>query len=251
VAAVPYETSVPLRPTSRHDSTMPAPDGYDAVFRGGLRGEVGGAIVQRLRTQRADRVVVARRGGADDPDPGVPGQLDQGRADTAVGAEDEDRAAPADPRHAVQHLPGGDAVDHDRLGGGGVDAVGDTDQVGGSDEDRGGPAADLGDGRDAGADQRGVRAGADLDDPADQVVAGDERERRLVVVLAAAHLLLGERHAAGLHLDQGLARAGRGQFAFPDDEAIGLDDAGQDDLGGDARVHEGSSFRGWACFASE
>ena len=90
----------------------------------------------------------------------------------------------------------------------GVHAVGHRDEVARVEHHAVGPAADLGQRRDARAlgDAR-VAAGA-LDDP-DEVVAGHERERRLVVVLAAPHLLLGERDAGGLDPDERLARPGR------------------------------------------
>ncbi|GAB3462508.1 hypothetical protein GCM10027519_25540 [Kineococcus endophyticus] len=69
-------------------------------------------------------------------------------------------------------------------------------------------------------------------DGADEVVAGDEGEPRLVVVAAPAHLLLGERDAAGLDRDEGLAGTGDGHVGAFDAQALGLDDAGEDDTGG-------------------
>src|SRR5262249_21973762 len=128
-------------------------------------------------------------------------------------------------RAAMQHPPGGDAVDDDGLGGGGIDVDGDGDEVVRVEDDAVGPAADLGERGDALAGGR-----AALDDP-DQGVAGDERERRLVVVLAAPHLLLGERDAGGLDADDGLTRLGIRELAGAHLERLGLDDAWEDDLG--------------------
>ena len=58
------------------------------------------------------------------------------------------------------------------------------------------------------------------------------KPNRLVVVLAPAHLLLGERHSGGLHPDPDLPRPGRGQSAPGHLQAFRLDDPGQDDLYG-------------------
>ena len=72
---------------------------------------------------------------------------------------------------------------------------------------------------------------------ADQVVAGHERERRLVVVPAAAHLLLGERDPGRLHPDHDLARAGGGDRSVPDLQPFRLHLARQDDLDESFGVH--------------
>ena len=113
-------------------------------------------------------------------------------------------------RDAVQHLPGGDPVDHHRLGVRRVDALRHRDDVRGVDEHVGGPGTGLHDGCDPLAHLSRVDARAGRLDRADEVVPRDERERRLVVVLAATHLLLRERHARRLDADQHLA-ASRGR----------------------------------------
>ena len=65
---------------------------------------------------------------------------------------------------------------------------------------------------------------------ADQVVAGHERELRLVVVLPAAHLLLGERDARGLDAHDRLPRAGLAQLAGSQPERLRLADPWKFDL---------------------
>ena len=142
------------------------------------------------------------------------GELDQGRADTAGGAEDDDRLPGPDARGSVKHAPRGQAVDDDRFGRGSVHSVGHRHQVSGGEQDVAGPATGLGQRRYALPFR--WRAGAGLRDHADEVVARDERERRLVVVLAAAHLLLGERDPRGLDADQSLPRPGRSYLAGAD-----------------------------------
>jgi len=94
-------------------------DGVDAARgetadRGGEVVGVG-VVVDRFGTEGAQGVVVADRGGADDADAGMAGELHQGGADAAAGPVDHDGRAGADPGLAVEQLPGGDAVDHDGL----------------------------------------------------------------------------------------------------------------------------------------
>ena len=113
-----------------------------------LLGHIAGAVVDRDDAGGAQGVVVAGRGGADDRHPGGQRELGQDRADAAAGAVHQDRLAGLHPRLAVQHLPGGDAVDHDGLGLLGAQALGDLDRVPGVDEHMAGPAADLGQHRD-------------------------------------------------------------------------------------------------------
>ena len=72
--------------------------------------------------------------------------------------------------------------------------------------------------------------GTDRRDDSDQVIAGHERERRLVVVAAPAHLLLGEGHVGGLHADHRLPGGGRRDRSGPR-QAFRLHHAGQHDLG--------------------
>ena len=197
--------------------------------------------------------MVARRGGADDPHARVPGELDQSVAHATAGAVDENRLSPADPGLAVQHLPGGDAVDDDRLGFGRVDAIGERNEIVGVHEGVGRPPAGLGHRRHASSDQRRVGVGADGGHDADEVVAEHERELGLAGVAVAAHAPLGERHAGGQHLDQCLAVAGDGHGPLVDDEAVGLDDTGEHDLGevdggfGRCFAGHGDAFLGGGC----
>src|SRR5206468_10494214 len=100
---------------------------------------------------------------------------------------------------------------------------------------------------DAPADGEGAAAVADFAeslDRADEVVAGDEWERRLVVVLAATHLLLGERDAGRLDAHDRLVRPRVGQLAGSDLEALRLDGPGEHDLGD---VHGTSPFVSSGC----
>lgn len=89
-----------------------------------------------------------------------------------------------------------------------------------------------------------VRAGRS--DRADDVVAGDERERWLTEVLPEPHLLLGEGNAGRVHAQDDLARGGRRKGAGADLEAGDFDLARQDDLGGggdSGGSHGGCSVR--------
>jgi hypothetical protein len=144
----------------------------------------------------------------------------------------------------VEHAPGRESVDDRGLGRARVDAVGHRDEVADRQHDVRGPAAGLRERRHAvaGRDPAGVGADA-LDDP-DEVVARDERERRLVVVLAPPHLLLGEGHPRGLDPDEGLAGDGVQEVAVADPEGLGVADGGQFDLGG---AHGCSSVMGLQC----
>jgi hypothetical protein len=105
------------------------------------------------------------------------------------------------------------SVDHDALGVGHLDAVRYGHQVGDVDQQVARPAADLGDRGEPAPDHGGIHAGPGRGHRADDVVTGHERERWLVVVLAEAHLLLGERDARRVHPQDRLT-LGRGrQFA--------------------------------------
>lgn len=162
---------------------------------------------------------------------GAERQLDEYRPDSAVGPVDEDGLSGAYARLAVEHLPGGDAVDDRGLGLRGAQTGRHLDHVGGVEHHVAGPAAGLGQGGHLLAEQVRADAFADGEHAAYQVVSGDEGERRLVVVPAAAHLLLGEGHSGRLHADQDLSR-GRGGYRLPvaDLQPLRLDLARQDDL---------------------
>jgi hypothetical protein len=120
----------------------------------------------------------------------------------------------------------------------GLTPSGTGTQVRGVDQQRARPAADLRHRGVAAADHRGVHVLADGAHRADHVVARHKGEGRLVVVLAAAHLLLGERHAGRLHPQDDLPLGGRRQVTGADLQSARLDLAGQDDLGG--AVHDAS-----------
>jgi hypothetical protein len=158
-------------------------------------------------------------------------ELHQHGAHPAVRTVHQDRLPGPDPRLAVQHLPRGDAVDHHGLGLRRADTVRHRHGVGRLDQHVAGPAADLDQGGDPLPGQAGVHVLAGRQHRADQVVAGHEGERRLVVVAAAAHLLLGERDPGGLRPDQHLAGSRGGDGPVPDLESLRLHLAGQDDLG--------------------
>ncbi len=180
-------------------------------------------------------------GGADDPDAGGAGELDQGGAHSAVGAVDDDGLPGLDGGLAVQHLPRGQAVDHECFRLGRVDPARDGYEVGGGDQGVAGPAAGLGQGRHAGADLSGVDARADRGDGADQVVAGDERKLGLAGVAVAPHRLLGERHAAGLDSHHRLTGRRRRKGAPAKLQTGGLHDSREHDLGGDDRRGRGGA----------
>ena len=67
-------------------------------------------------------------------------------------------------------------------------------------------------------------------DGAHQVVAGHERKGRLVVVLAPAHLLLGEGDPGGLHPQADLTGPRGCHGPGGDIQRFGIDDPGKNDL---------------------
>jgi len=169
------------------------------------------------------------RGRADHPHTGVTREL-QHAAHTPVGAVDQEGlpGPAAGGRHsgaAVQPLPGCDAVDDHRLGR--PDFRRNRHQIEHRNQGVRGPAADLG----RGATRVPTSRGADLAHRAEEVVSGHEGTARLSRISAPAHPLLGERHAAGLHLHQRLPGDGSGQQAPAEQQAVRLDQTGQDDLG--------------------
>jgi hypothetical protein len=101
-----------------------------------------------------------------------------------------------------------------------------------------GPAADLDQRGHPGAGQARFDALTGRRYGADQVVAGHERERGLVVVPAPAHLLLGEGDPGRLHPDHDLAGARDGNCAVPDLQPFRLHLARQDDLDESFGVHD-------------
>ncbi|EGJ78407.1 putative dehydrogenase [Streptomyces sp. Tu6071] len=194
------------------------------------RGHFAVVVVDRRDAERAQRLVVAGRRGADDLDARGACELDEDGADAAARAVHEDGLPGAHLGLAVEHLPGGDAVDDDGLGLLGAHALGHRYEVGGGDPYAARPAAHL--------EQRGhpppheprVDARPRLVDAAHDVVPRHEGERRLVEVPAAPHLLLGEGDPARLHREHHLALAGHGRLRLPYLEALRLHDARQDDL---------------------
>ena len=205
-----------------------------------LRGHVA-AVVDPTRAERLDGRGVPRGRGADDPDPGGAGKLDKRRADAAVGAVHEDGLTGPDLRDPVQHLPRGDAVDDERLGVGRIEPGRHGNKIGGVEHDVAAPPSDFRQRGHALPNQRSVHAIADLGDDADQVVAGHERKRWLVVVLAAAHLLFGERDAGGLHAHHDLSGDRRGETAVGQLQPVGVNTSWQDDF------HGGGGFGGRRC----
>jgi hypothetical protein len=127
----------------------------------------------------------------------VRGDLDERGPHAAGRAEHDDRLPPLHARAAVQHPPRGDAVDHDGLERDRVEPLGHRHEIGRVEHGAVGPAADLRERRDALPDPRAGAVARALDH-ADQVVAGHERERRLVVVLPAAHLFVPDAEEAVL-----------------------------------------------------
>jgi hypothetical protein len=164
-------------------------------------------------------------------------ELDEDGADAAVGAVHQDGLPRADAGLAVQHLPCRDAVDHHGLGLRRTDPLRDRHDIGGVDDHVAGPAADLQQYGHPAADQRGIDTVAGLRNRADQVVAGDEGEGRLVVVTAAAHLLLGEGDTGRLHADDHLSGTGVGDGAPPHLQSLRFDLARQYDLDHFCGVH--------------
>ncbi|RII20850.1 hypothetical protein DSC45_01870 [Streptomyces sp. YIM 130001] len=199
------------------------------------------AVVDRCRTQGTHRLVVALRGRADHREAGVPCQLYKGGADSAVGAQDHDRAAGTDLGRAVEHLPGGDPVDDHGRRARRVHAVRHRHQVRGIDRQVTGPRAHFGDRGEPAADQSGVHTGSGRDGRTHQVVARHEGERRLVEVRPQAHLLLGERDARRIHPQHDLPLLRRRQLAGPGLQPLRLDLPGEHDLGGG---DDGGAFRG-------
>ena len=117
-------------------------------------------------------------GGPDHPQTARPGELHEHGADAAARAVHDDGAVVRDAGRVDEHLPGGDAVHDDRLGGVRLDAVGHGHEVVDADDRAGRPRPGLGRRREASAEQRLRAAGPDRHDAADEVVARHEGERR-------------------------------------------------------------------------
>ena len=95
-----------------HEVEAPTATAEDAPDLGG---EVGGAVVDRmLYAVAADRLVLARRGGAEYLGAGVAGQLGRGDAHPAAGGVDEHPVALAQPAEDVQGPVRRGVVDHER-----------------------------------------------------------------------------------------------------------------------------------------
>jgi hypothetical protein len=203
------------------------------------RGHVPVAVVDGCDALLAQRLVVARGRRADHLRAGGPGELDEDRADTAVGAVHQDGLPRPDTRLAVQHLPGGDAVEHQGLRLRRADPGRHLHHVRRVDEHVAGPAADLEQGGHPGAGQARFDARPGRQHRPDHVVTGDEGEGRLVVVALPAHLLLGEGDPGRLHPDQDLAGPRHGDLTTTDLETFGLHLARQYDLDEFCGVHDG------------
>jgi hypothetical protein len=161
-------------------------------------GEAGGARpLDRNGPERTDPVVVAHGRRADRADPGPARELEEGRADAAVGRRDERRAPRPEARRAVQHLVRGHVVEHDRDRHPVLDAVGDGHEVLRAPRQVLRVATVDGERRHALADAEVGDAGSHGIHHADDLVAGDEWHARGVEVAAPAHEDVGGSDAAG------------------------------------------------------
>ena len=127
----------------------------------------------------------------------------------------------------MQHPPGGDAVHDDGLGGLRADLRRDGNEVAHVEHHALRPSADLGERRDALADLEARGRTAERFDDPDQVVAGDEGKRRLVVVPTSPHLLLGEGDPRRLDTDPGFGGPWLRQRRGAGGQRLGLADARQ------------------------
>ena len=130
----------------------------------------------------------------------------------------------------MQHLPGGDAIDRKCLDLDGVELSSDEHQIQHVDFDGARPRSNFCDRGEAVANQSAIHALTDGAHGADQVVPGNEGERGLVVILTAAHLLLGERHPGHLHLKNHVPGLGRLKRDSAHDQTFRGHASGQNDL---------------------
>ena len=157
-----------------------------------------------------ERLLVGRRRGGDDPRTEQPPELDGGDADATGRAQDEQRLAGRDHRAIRESVEGGGVgeqrggadLERDRVGQLHDGQLGERDALG--------VAAVEHRGRDAIADGELRDAAADGGDDARHLAARRERHGRLELVLAVRDEDVGEVDAAGLDVDQDLARRGDG-----------------------------------------
>ena len=179
-----------------HDVHAAAGDLLDLVLPGTVRANdlVGAGIA------RDPLLVIARHHG--DRACAQPlGDLQRRRADSARRALHEHRLPFRQPAARAQREVGGVVVQHEAGALGEVELVGEREaEVLGRGDHLGKPAQPAERGHPVAGRDRGA-VGRRADDAAD-LAAGDERQRRLELILAAGLQHLGERHAGGVDVDQ-------------------------------------------------
>lgn len=99
--------------------------------------EIFGAVIDGRRAERGDEFVLRFRSSAEHFEAGDFAELESGGADAAGCAVDEERLAGVDVGKAVEHLVGGDVVEDEADGFGGIEICGDGDEMGGGNDEIG------------------------------------------------------------------------------------------------------------------
>jgi hypothetical protein len=180
--------------------------------------------------------MVSRRGGADDADSSVEGELTEYGSDATVRTVDQDRLARLNAGFAIEHLPGSDAVDHHGLDELGIQRWRDRHEILGRHDHVTGPSARFGDGRHSLSEQILLNAATHGEHPADEVISRHKWKGWLSGIPAPSHRLFGERDARRLDLHEHFMGTGREQPALPNLQAGRLDSARKDNFGRQNRM---------------
>lgn len=172
--------------------------------------KIFGTIVDGCCTERVDEFVFGLRGGSEHFEAGDFPKLQRGGADSAGGAVDEEALALAEIAHAVEHLVGGDVVEDEADGFGGVELLGNGDEMRCGNESVLRIAADHGECGDALTESELRDSRTEGVDVADDVVARGEWKWRNFGIEAVAHEYVGVSDAGSEIFDADLAGARRG-----------------------------------------
>jgi len=216
--------SEPVFPTDGIENTV------HAVRRElvGAFDEIFGAVINGRGAERGNEGMLPFRSSAEHFEIEDFAKLESGGADTASGTVNEERLAFEHVGEAVKHLVGGDVIEDEADGFGGIEIRGHGDEMGFGNHSELGVAANHGERGDALTEGEVLGARADGVDFTNDVVAGSEGKRRSLWIETVAHEDIGIGNAGGKIFDADLARARRWQIVFDNFENLGAT-LGRDD----------------------